>query len=114
MESPIEIVSDNIQEVQTDDRVLDMKEKEKEKVDEYLSDGCGCERNRHTLFTQDRMLEMRADCAELDRDQLDLFVMGHLLGSVRDCNNTMGKGHTPHSRVRKSCKFFYKGHQVEI
>ena len=48
---------------------------------------------------------MRSDCAELIRDELDLLVMGQLLGFLADSEETGGILHNPHSRQQVSYKF---------
>ena len=93
-----------------DEREIDTKERET--IEAYLREGCGCSKSCHSLFDEQTLVRMRSDCAELNRDQLDFLVIGHLLGSVIDSQETSVNKHLPKSRARNSCKFFYRGKQV--
>ena len=93
-----------------DEREIDIKERET--IEAYLGEGCGCSKSCRSLFDEQTLVRMRSDCAELNRDQLDFLVMGHLLGSVIDSQETSVNKHIPRSRARNSCKFTHRGKQV--
>ena len=90
----------------------DIDEREKQKIETYLRDGCGCVKNCSSHFDEVYLMKIRSDCAELTHDQLDLIVMGQLLSCVTESSETGGTRHIPHPRVRPSCSFLHRGAKV--
>ena len=106
------MVSNNAVEAENegDTRVIDVKERER--VQAYMVEGCGCSKQCSSRFDEAYLTKMRSDCAELTHEQLDLVVMGQLLGFVVDSENTGGERHSPHPRLKKSCQFLHRGNKV--
>ena len=97
--------------VPLEERGVDVQERET--IRTFLREGCKCRsKGCHRLFDEETLRNMRGDCAELDRDQLDLLVMGHLIGSTVDSKETSGTRHLPKSREKPFSKFLYRGNQV--
>ena len=98
--------------VPLEERSVDVEERET--IRNFLSEGCKCRsKGCHRLFDEEALTNMRSDCAELDRDQLDLVVMGHLIGSIVDSKETSGTRHLPKSREKPFSKFLYRGNQEQ-
>ena len=90
----------------------DINEREKQKIEIYLRDGCGCVKNCSSHFDEVYLMKIRSDCAELTHDQLNLVVMGQLLSCVTESSETGVTRHIPHHRVRPSCSFLHGGVKV--
>ena len=61
----------------------DADKKEEKEIEESVREGCGCEvlngKPCSAQFTTSHYREMRNYCAELDRDSLDLVVLGQIM-----------------------------------
>ena len=49
---------------------------EKEELEQFVKDGCGCSTKCSTLFSTGEYMTMRDSCNDLTREEKDLFVMG--------------------------------------
>ena len=63
--------------------VDDVWDREKESVEAFVLCGCSCQYGPdecpcHSLFSTTQYAEMRNECRELSRDELDLVIMGEL------------------------------------
>ena len=77
-----------------------------------LTEGCGFTKNCSNHYDQSYVTKMRSDCTELTHIELDLVVIGQLLGFLPDSEETGGIRHNPHSRQRVSCQFLHRGVKV--
>ena len=84
----------------------------------FLAKGCGCKkacgRPCYTLFPKEHYQEIRWQCAELTRNELDMVLMGQIMATMS--NDTVIQAakfrHTPTQRKLSSMAFFHGGHQV--
>ena len=53
--------------------------REREKIQTYLTEGCGCVKNCSSFYDESYVTKIRSDCAELTNGELDMVVMGQLL-----------------------------------
>ena len=88
--------------------------REREKIQTYLTEGCGCVKNCSSFYDESYVTKIRSDCAELTNGELDMVVMGQLLGFVEDSQETGGIRHNPQLRQRMSCQFLHRGVKVNI
>ena len=63
--------------------VDDVWDQEKERIEAFVLCGCSCkygpdESPCHSMFSATQYAEMRNECRELSRDELDLVIMGEL------------------------------------
>ena len=84
---------------------------EERKVTQFVASGCKCNLGPkgtpcHKLFSATQYQEMRDECRELTREELDLVVMGELRAlTLQD-----GKTQRASDRVRTFLKFQFGGH----
>ena len=107
------MVSNNAEEAEKEEDTRAIDVKEKERVQAYMAEGCGYSKECSSRFDEAYLTKMRSDCAELTHEQLDLAVMGQLLGFVVDSKNTGGERHSPHPTLKKSCQFLQRGNKVQ-
>ena len=85
------------------------------RVVRYVAGGCSCRHGPkntpcHKLFSATQYREMRDECRELSRDELDMVIMGQLCAlTVRD-----GRTQRASDRVRSSTQFRFGGHRICI
>ena len=81
--------------------VVDVDEvwdREKERIEAYVLCGCSCkygsdESSCHSLFSATQYAEIRNECRELSRDELDLVIMGELRAlTFRNLNTWRNEG----------------------
>ena len=48
----------------------------------FMTSGCGCRRSCTSHFNRDHVLEVRAQCLELTRENLDIALLGQLMASL--------------------------------
>ena len=88
---------------------------EEEKVASFVAGGCSCRLGPgnspcHKLFSASEYSEIRDECRELSREELDLVIMGELRAlTVRDSTTFRSS-----DRVRTSSRFEVGGHRVCI
>ena len=96
--------------------VIDVDEvwdREKERIEAYVLCGCSCqygpdESPCHRLFSATQYEEMRNECRELSRDELDLVIMGELRAlTFRDLITWRNEG-----RRRTISYYQFGGHPV--
>ena len=63
--------------------VDDVWDREKERVEAFVLCGCSCKYGPegspcHSLFSATQYVEMRNECRELSRDELDMVITGEL------------------------------------
>ena len=89
-------------------------------IDNFIREGCDCIRGAkvtpcYTLFTREYYENMRSQCQELDRNTLDMVIMGYLLGSMSDSQHTNREcsHRAPKQRERQRFKYYHKGLKVK-
>ena len=85
---------------------------EEEKVKQFVNNGCGCKKSCSKLFTLDYYTAMRNSCAELTRQELDMFVMGEISATVHDSDKTVSHRQAQ-DRVNPKSLYRHKGQQVK-
>ena len=91
----------------------DLDQKENEVIESFMNDGCGCKEKCSSMFDAATSLRIRAECAELTRSELDLFVMGQLMSVTHDGEEIrLNSGHQPQSRQRTRGTYMHKGRKV--
>ena len=87
-------------------------------LEQFLEKGCGCKRASgrpcYTLFSREHYQEIRWQCAELTRVELDMVLMGQIMATLSNDPETSSAKfrHTPTQRKLSSMAFFHGGHQV--
>ena len=87
-------------------------------LEQFLEKRCGCkrasERPCYTLFSKKHYQEIRWQCAELTRVELDMVLMGQIMANLSNDPETSSSKfrHTPTQRKLSSMAFFHGGHQV--
>lgn len=70
------------------------EEQENQLVVQYMAKGCGCLLNNgqqcSSQFTTEYVLDVRASCLELTRNELDMVLLGQLMAST-DLSETVGQ-----------------------
>ena len=87
--------------------------RERQMIEEYLMEGCGCLRRCSSHIDESFLSKMRSNCAKLTHNQLDLLVMGQLLAVVNYSAATTSMRHEPHHRIKKSTQFLFGGDKVK-
>ena len=88
-------------------------DQEEARIARYLAGGCSCQHGPkstpcHKLFSAAQYREMRDECRELSRDELDLVVMGQLRAlTLRDPVTQRAT-----TRVRSNAQFLFGGHHI--
>ena len=95
-------------------RLLD--EKEEEKVIKFVEDKCRYQLNNNSsccdLFHIAHYRERRNQCAELDRDSLDLVVMSQMMALMSNSTVNRRKGSKTQERRRPATSFMHLGEKV--
>ena len=86
---------------------------EERKVAQFVAHGCSCNLGPkgtpcHKLFSAVQCQELRGECRELTKEELDLVVMGEL----RALTLQTGKTKRASDRVRSFSKFQFGGHRI--
>lgn len=93
-------------------------ESEKRRIDDLLTNGCGCSLNCVTKFTFDEIALFRNECFELDVyesnfNKLDVVILGQLTAlCVTDNKILHANKKSEKERQRQKIKFHLKGYQV--
>ena len=95
-----------------EEREIDVKEKQK--IETYLREGCGCAKQCSSQFDESFLVKMRSDCAELTHQELDLLVMGQLLAVVNLSQETSAMRHLPHPRQKMYSQFMLGSKKVGL
>ncbi len=86
---------------------------EKEEVEKFMRDGCGCSTMCSAKFSACEYTVMRNSCNDLTREERDLFLMGELSASMFDSSRTrMGSCHSEDQRQRPKSCFRHRGQKV--
>ena len=88
-------------------------------VTTMLSTGCGCHKGPasqpcSSVFSASHVLSVRASCAELTRNELDLADMGQLMAVMNSdsTTSTSRAHHRSRDRVNTFCLYFHCGHPI--
>ncbi len=77
----------------------------------FLEKGCGCLGKCSERFSPNDVLQLRSDCRELTRTELDLVILGQLSASMSVIGGLVGRKHkhldTP--RVRSHIAYAHQG-----
>ena len=92
--------------------VREIDEKEQKEVMKFLNDGCGCARKCSKKFDLAKVTDMRNNCAELSRDELDMLVMGEVLSSTSYTDETEGMHHIHQARQKPRSSYMFRGIKV--
>lgn len=91
----------------------DLDKKERELIESFVNDGCGCKEKCSCTFDAATFMKIRAECAELTRSELDLFLMGQLMCVTHDNDEIrLHSRHQPQSRRRTRGTYMHKGRKV--
>ena len=98
--------------------ISDALELEERSISRFTANGCAC---KHfdggpccKLFSTSHYREVRDQCRELTRSELDLVVMGQLLALTHSGAMTQAKKHKPKERQKSFTYFFHGGHKICI
>ena len=98
--------------------ITDAREMEERSIARFAERGCSC---KHfdggpccRLFSASHYQEVRDQCRELSRSELDLVVMGQLLALTNSGDMTQAKKHIPKERQRSFTYFKHGGHTICI
>ena len=92
--------------------VREIDEKVQKEVMKFLNDGCGCARKCSKKFDLAKVTDMRNNCAELSRDELDMLVMGEVLSSTSYTDETEGMHHIHQARQKPRSSYMFRGIKV--
>ena len=96
-------------------RAVDDEEK---RVKEFIDRGCGCDNGPNKsqcslLFPIEHYRSLRSTFAELNHDELDLIVMGHIMAHTFQSSLLQGHhSYVPTERRITYSQFFHQGHHV--
>ena len=81
----------------------------------FLEKGCGCKRNAgkscYTAFSREHYEGVRMQCAELNRSELDLVLLGQISALLTNKKDT--NAHRPSTpRQRSSMAFYHAGVRI--
>ena len=91
----------------------DIDTREEEMISLFVETGCGCQLYKKGpcigAFTTDHIKTTRNSCAELDKESLDMLVLGHIVAMnvSSDLKKTTSK-----ERLRSSSAYFHQGIKV--
>ena len=85
---------------------------EQQKVSTFIAAGCGCNQACSAQLTEDHYNTVRANCAELTWDELNMSIMGQLM-ALTYCQpttiNSTRHRHNPKKRERNTTAFQHHG-----
>ena len=89
---------------------------EREEIEKFLSDGCGCDLANggcSTTFTADCLESYRRECCELTRAELDMALLGQLSAFTNTSTLTVHstKDRHPSTSRQKTYRLFWHGGQ---
>ena len=98
--------------------ISDALELEEHSISQFAANGCACKHFNGgsccKLFPANHYREVRDQCRELTRSELDLVVMGQLLALSHSGDMTQAKKHKPKERKRSFTYFSHGGHTICI
>ena len=81
----------------------------------FMTAGCGCRRNCTSHFSKDHVLEVRAQCHELTRENLDMALLGQLMASLNISDSVVTEScHAETPRHRSRANYSHQGRPVCI
>jgi len=89
-----------------------------DKLDEFLSTGCGCERHCVSKFPRDLIKQSHLDCLESDLycnehvNHQQLLLFGCMNSLVHNQPETIQKGHKSHARIESRSTYMFRGVEV--
>ena len=79
----------------------------------FMTAGCGCRRNCTSHFSKDHVLEVRAQCHELTRENLDMALLGQLMACLNISDSVVTEcRHAETPRHRSRANYSHQGRQV--
>ena len=90
---------------------LDTDVHKKSIISIFLSAGCGCAKQCSSQFTAEHVTSVRASCAELPNNELDMAILGQLMTSVNSSSTVSTAAHHKQDKCKKSYTTFC--HQVK-
>ena len=104
----------NGSEVENDMRSIDIIEKEK--VEHFLEEGCGCTCNDgmacSSRYSYDHISSIRDQCSSCERSQLTNLLFGHVMATVRTSKTTIKVRRQSTDRQRNTTTFLHEGEKV--
>ena len=91
----------------------DIDVKEEMDVRLFIEKDC-CKKQCNKKLDEKDVMEMRNNCRELKREEMDLLIMGELLTCMDVTMMTGGVRHKPHDRRRPRSNFRFHGEEVSI
>ena len=87
------------------------------KCDKFVQETCGCTMADgapcSTLFTQQYVMDTRANCFFLSRDPFDMVLLGSVASTVSEDDDVgVRSGHKPAKRQRTTIEYMHKGYSV--
>ena len=91
----------------------ELGDRESALVAQFIARGCGCAKSCLSQFTTEQIIDSRADCMELTREELDLVILGELHASI-NTSETRGPDskHKLAQRQRSSVAHTHRGKPV--
>ena len=95
----------------------DSDKQEAQKVEEFMSKGCGCQyfkrRPCSLQYSLDYVLTMRVNCTELSRKELNLVIIGQVMAFTNSSESlATGSNHREVTRQRSKLKYCHHGQLV--
>jgi len=89
-----------------------------DKLEDFLRNGCGCERHCVTKFPVDLVKQSHLDCLECDMycdehvNHQHLLLFGCMNSLVHNQPETIQKGHKSHARIESRSTYMFRGVEV--
>ena len=86
---------------------------ESELVSDFMAKGCGCHSQCLSLLSEEHVTDVRAHCASLTHDELDLVILEQLM-ALSNCSDVVSttSRHSPKERKKYYSRYFHSGHQI--
>ena len=102
------------QEVEIEERDVDIKERER--LSKFWDSTCNCTTYKggpcNRAFSIEYIRSIRDQCLSLDRQSLDLVLMGQLMANVRRSTSLTNRTHCTKQREREHTTYYHQGIKV--
>ena len=86
---------------------------QKRKLSEFLANGCGCAKKCYKFFDTEHYQDIRDQCAELSKDELDLVLLGQIMANINIATVVGPQSkHTPTGRKRPRLSYSHQGRSI--
>ena len=84
-----------------------------QRLSEFLSSGCGCSKQCYKMFVVGHYQDVRDQCAELSRDELDHVLLGQIMANMNITTIVGPKSkHSPTVRKRPGVTYSHQGQSI--